>query len=751
MLNVTTQQKAASLLKKLASDRGLKRIHRHTLLLAKSNALISKLDPKGEGKSPSKTAVEWHKQKYQSIRKKIETSKTPHQRLLLSRREELQKNLRDAVEDIRNRTKEKQSNQELIKYVMNSTCAVLHDYQDNKPDAISIKHWQTPLTLILDFGSSMSVSEADKSVSKALGTTIYSHKKALPFIEPLYPKKDKNHLFVLQLPIAYSTAEKSRLLIAAAIKRQLKIPSVQCSEWLSLFLPLPNLMGAPPTNTEWHLDVMNIRQAWAQQLAAGASQQGAGEIIGHIDSGWYRHAQCDIGQIMADDGYNAFTGAVGAQASMHNAQNTHGLATASIMISSEAAMGTTAVTQTPATTSTPANPDLQITGIAPQSNVLPVKAADGPMLVGAVEVIRAAEYLVEDGRCSVISLSLGGTPHYRLEEALDRAVERNMIVVAAGGQALAVEQSSLSLIPVVEPAAYVNVIAVGASNPDSAPASWTFSGPELDFCVPGEGIWFADVREVRNIDLSTSIEEFIGFGHGTSFSCGLSAGVAALWKAFYRDALDTDIYEGIPHAHIFRQHVMDTASRPQLWDTANYGAGIVDAQALLSTPLPRPESIIAPVPARSLVTLVSDGDRAFDELGEWTRELSQQLVDAGVDAINEARVFISEQVEEGGRFALTVAVNAAAAAEQSYRDVADLIGQTATTLKDFAESGAEAAQEVLEEMEDAWQEAEQAVEEAAEAAAEAAEDAVEEVVQTAEDVANTTSEAADALWDFLTP
>ena len=52
-------------------------------------------------------------------------------------------------------------------------------------------------------------------------------------------------------------------------------------------------------------------------------------------------------------------------------------------------------------------------------------------------------------------------------------------------------------------------------------------------------------------------------------------------------------YRDVPLGHVFRHLLRKTAWKPRNWDRL-YGAGIVDAYALLNEPLPNSSDVVSP-------------------------------------------------------------------------------------------------------------------------------------------------------------
>jgi serine protease len=156
--------------------------------------------------------------------------------------------------------------------------------------------------------------------------------------------------------------------------------------------------------------------------------------------------------------------------------------------------------------------------------------------------------------------------------ALRRAVENNLIVLAAAGNCVR---------EVVFPARYEDCIAVAGVNSMDEPWQGTCCGPDVAISAPGENVYRASVKRD---DATGAIAFSVGQGQGTSFAVALTAGVAALWLAHHgRDKLIAFAKsKGETLQATFRRLLRATARRPGLnWDATAMGAGIVDTNALL--------------------------------------------------------------------------------------------------------------------------------------------------------------------------
>jgi hypothetical protein len=145
---------------------------------------------------------------------------------------------------------------------------------------------------------------------------------------------------------------------------------------------------------------------------------------------------------------------------------------------------------------------------------------------------------------------------------------------------------------VVAPAAYPECIAVAASNVEDRPWSGSSRGSMVDVSAPGESVWVAAV------DSSVRPPRFHhDRHHGTSFAVATLAGVAALWIAQhgYGQIVERVGLSNVQAAFLAllrsHGHRVPPDWPENGWDRL-YGAGVVDAHALLKAPLPDPVRLV---------------------------------------------------------------------------------------------------------------------------------------------------------------
>jgi Subtilase family len=220
-------------------------------------------------------------------------------------------------------------------------------------------------------------------------------------------------------------------------------------------------------------------------------------------------------------------------------------------------------------------------GAAANATLVPIRTVSSVVQVLDGDVAVAIDYARRLG-ADVITMSLGGEGFFpALRESIAAAVEDGVIVMAAGGN---------HAWWVVAPARFRECLAVAATGPSDRPWSGTSPGPEIDWSAPGEAVWVAVTRRAGGQ---------IEFGEephsGSSFAVAHSAGVAARWIAKHgRDTLRRNYPTGVQWA--FRSLARSTARMPSRWDEERYGAGILNAQALLSERLPPAGAARPPAP-----------------------------------------------------------------------------------------------------------------------------------------------------------
>lgn len=166
----------------------------------------------------------------------------------------------------------------------------------------------------------------------------------------------------------------------------------------------------------------------------------------------------------------------------------------------------------------------------------------------------------------VLNLSLGGTLPSKTEESLiARLIRRGILVVAAMGN------EHLRGNPIEYPAAYANVLAVGALGENWRRSPFSNTGKHIGICAPG-----ANVLSTLPLEASAGREETeYAAWSGTSMAAPHVAGAAALVLAKHPDWDGNGV-----KAQLLETAVKLVAMDESPW-TAEYGSGLLDlAKAL---------------------------------------------------------------------------------------------------------------------------------------------------------------------------
>lgn len=213
--------------------------------------------------------------------------------------------------------------------------------------------------------------------------------------------------------------------------------------------------------------------------------------------------------------------------------------------------------------------DMGISGVAPNAQILPLRVLDRQG-IGTYSDVAAAIVKATDKGARIINLSVGGVnPSSLLQNAVDYAVERDVLVIAAAGN------TSSS---VLYPAAYSPVVAVGSVDSDLQMSSFSSRGPEIDLLAPGRDI------------LVTSTDGGYMLASGSSFAAPHVAGVAALEMALGRSL---NLNGGIVTVGGIQPPQILTTSTPLPTEAARPAVELfLDTDALAATGLTNQRGII---------------------------------------------------------------------------------------------------------------------------------------------------------------
>jgi len=201
-----------------------------------------------------------------------------------------------------------------------------------------------------------------------------------------------------------------------------------------------------------------------------------------------------------------------------------------------------------------------LSGLAPAVRILPIRQAnnssDGTAAGMATGIVAAV-----DGGADVINISASSFfPSQALENAVKYATSNDVLIVTAASN----EAESGN--PKAYPAAYPQVMAVGAIGPGGQKSSFSETGKFLSVVAPGEDI----------IGISRTAGGHVQ-DSGTSYAAPFVAGVAALVRAYRPDLTAAQV----------KRRIELTADHPgtSLPDKA-VGWGVVNPWAAVTTDIP---------------------------------------------------------------------------------------------------------------------------------------------------------------------
>lgn len=301
----------------------------------------------------------------------------------------------------------------------------------------------------------------------------------------------------------------------------------------------------------WAVEKIKAVGAWQTTPAAGGKSRGAGISIFQPDTGVADHTELGESMLDLSRAYDFLLNKPGAADPLDYEGNPgHGTGTASVV----AGRGVSG----------------RMSGSAPAATLVPLRVIEKVVVFDHGRVAAAVEY-ARRKNADVITMSLGGAWSSSLRAAINRAIADGVIVLAAAGNCVDA---------VVWPARYEEVIAVAGSNLADKPWKGSCSGRAVDITAPAEFVPRAN-RSASNNGSPTDVRG----GQGTSFAVALTAGVAALWLAHHgKAAIRASLQRGETIQSKFVSILRATAVAGT-FDTTNYGAGVVDAAAVLSYPL----------------------------------------------------------------------------------------------------------------------------------------------------------------------
>ena len=338
---------------------------------------------------------------------------------------------------------------------------------------------------------------------------------------------------------------------------------------------------APPPSgppDHWNLDMVRARQAWAQ-FNGGWEKIPWGNIrIGHLDTGYTEHPAFGpwtngrSPSLLPHMGSNFFDDTEGPRDWLADGGTPgHGTRTCSVLCGFDPVEG--------------------FFGVAPRAPVVPYRVSNFIVLdtlwwqnAGLGD---AVDHAVMNSGCSVLSMSMGDPcfPPKEFGRAIDRAYDKGVIFVAAAGNITS---------EVTYPGRFTRAIGAGGITKTGEPWNGGSRGPAVDVSGPADLIYRGDMTlEDGNPKPIYGNKKDGSNANGTSYATVHVSAAAAMWLAFHGKKLD--VYRS-PHpwriVEAFRTVLKASARKPPGWDDTQFGAGILDIEALLKADLPSPDSLV---------------------------------------------------------------------------------------------------------------------------------------------------------------
>jgi type VII secretion-associated serine protease mycosin len=207
-------------------------------------------------------------------------------------------------------------------------------------------------------------------------------------------------------------------------------------------------------------------------------------------------------------------------------------------------------------------------GIAPDARILPLRVMTGGQSQHDAKLGPAILWAVRHG-AKVINISSGGGIAADVPDALEAAVEADVVVVAASG-------NKPETVGVTAPALFDSVVAVAASDQTGRLDPISATGPQLDLVAPGSHI------------LSTSVNGGYRTGTGTSDAAAIVSGAVALIRSRYPKLSAPEVVRRL-------ENTATDKGAPGVDD--QYGHGIINIVAALSPGAGQPPGTAPSVPS----------------------------------------------------------------------------------------------------------------------------------------------------------
>jgi len=205
-----------------------------------------------------------------------------------------------------------------------------------------------------------------------------------------------------------------------------------------------------------------------------------------------------------------------------------------------------------------ANNKKGIAGVAHGVSILPVKVSSSHTAIYSSDLISGIRFAADAG-AKIINMSIGGySSSYAEQEAVNYAVSKGCILIAAagnGGNHSYADQKSY-------PASYDGVISVASCNQDGERSNFSQYNNAVDVAAIGEAITMPYVENGESLYRTDS---------GTSYSCAIVSGIAALAASYIDDGVRFDGEE-------FLSLIAESCGYER---SVELGHGIIDAKKII--------------------------------------------------------------------------------------------------------------------------------------------------------------------------
>ena len=209
-----------------------------------------------------------------------------------------------------------------------------------------------------------------------------------------------------------------------------------------------------------------------------------------------------------------------------------------------------------------ANNEFGVVGVAPKAKVMPLKVLDKKGAGNLPAVSNAIRYAA-DQKVDFITMSLGAPGLMpMIQDAIRYAASKGTVTWCAAGNAGKTHQ-------IFYPAAYPEVIGIGAIDENFDRASFSCTGPDLDFVAPGVRI------------LSTVPDNWYAVLSGTSMANPFAVGVASLLLSYKRTKnLDVQLKNADDYINLMKSYTTPTKNPAFAGQKFFEGFGIIDPRKM---------------------------------------------------------------------------------------------------------------------------------------------------------------------------